>query len=75
MRTTSMTEFKEYKHDRECIHCEKFFDCLGKLKSGDCINFEERKKVDTRSRFQKLYDTKEGDNDGRKKNVHKEDNR
>lgn len=33
------------KKDRECIHCEKFFECEGKPKEvKQCINFVERKK-------------------------------
>ena len=32
------------KKDRECIYCEKFFDCPGKPKDvKQCINFKERK--------------------------------
>ena len=35
----------ELKKDRECIHCEKFFECEGKPKEvKQCINFTERKK-------------------------------
>ena len=31
--------------DRECIKCEKFFDCEGKPKGVDkCLYFTERKK-------------------------------
>lgn len=31
--------------DKECIQCNKFFDCKGKPKgNGPCVNFEERKK-------------------------------
>jgi hypothetical protein len=34
---------KELK-DKECIKCEKFFDCKGKPKGvKQCLNFEERK--------------------------------
>lgn len=29
--------------DRECIRCEKFFDCKGKGKPTPCLNFQERK--------------------------------
>lgn len=30
--------------DRECLHCEKFFDCDGKRRGVDsCLNFQERK--------------------------------
>lgn len=34
----------ELIHDKECLHCKKFFDCKGKLKNKPCVNFEERKK-------------------------------
>lgn len=30
--------------DKECIHCEKFFECEGHKKGSLCINFKERKK-------------------------------
>lgn len=30
--------------DRECISCEKFFDCSGKPKGTNCMFFKERKK-------------------------------
>lgn len=37
---------EELKKDKECLHCEKFFDCNGKPKEvKGCLNFEERKKV------------------------------
>lgn len=29
--------------DRECIHCEKFFDCKGKENNKPCLHYEERK--------------------------------
>lgn len=49
---------KELKKDRECIHCEKFFDCAGKPEKVKlCVNFVERK-----------------DEDGREKNVCKNNN-
>lgn len=33
--------------DRECLHCEKFFDCNGKPRDiKQCVNFTERKKKD-----------------------------
>ena len=33
--------------DKECIHCEKFFDCEGKpAKVKACLNFTERKDED-----------------------------
>jgi len=48
----------ELKKDRECIRCEKFFDCNGKPKGVKlCVNFTERK-----------------DRNGREKNVCKNDN-
>ena len=35
------------KKDRECIHCEKFFDCPGKPEKVKlCVNFVERKDED-----------------------------
>ena len=35
----------ELKKDKECLHCEKFFDCKGKPKDVElCLNFKERKK-------------------------------
>ena len=38
---------KELKKDRECIHCEKFFDCPGKpVTVKMCLNFKEGKKED-----------------------------
>ncbi len=37
---------EELKKDRECLHCENFFDCKGKLKEiKECLPFKERKKV------------------------------
>lgn len=36
---------KELKKNRECIQCEKFFECEGKPKDVKrCINFKERKR-------------------------------
>lgn len=30
--------------DKECLHCEKFFDCKGKPKDvKECLQFVERK--------------------------------
>ena len=47
------------KKDKECIHCEHFFDCAGKPKEVKlCLNFKERK-----------------DEDGRKTNVCENNNR
>lgn len=35
------------KKGKECIHCEKFFDCPGKPKNVErCLNFKERKDED-----------------------------
>jgi len=40
-------EMEELKKDRECLHCEKFFECAGKPKEVDqCLMFEERKDKD-----------------------------
>ena len=33
----------ELVKDRECIHCEKFFDCDGKPRGTLCVNLVERK--------------------------------
>lgn len=29
--------------DKECVSCTKFFDCKGKPRGTNCINYEERK--------------------------------
>ena len=29
--------------DRECIKCERFFDCEGKPSSKPCLHYKERK--------------------------------
>jgi len=43
--TQAPKQEKYLKKDRECIHCEKFFDCDGKPKEVKlCVNFIERKK-------------------------------
>ncbi len=35
------------KKDKECIHCENFFDCNGKPEKVKlCLNFKERKDED-----------------------------
>ena len=35
---------KKLKKDKECIHCEKFFDCPGKPENVKlCVNFKEGK--------------------------------
>ena len=39
----------KHKKDRECLHCEKFFECQGKPKEvNQCLNFKERKEQDGR---------------------------
>ena len=44
----------ELKKDRECIHCERFFDCKGKPEGVKlCVNFEERKDKDGRREVDK----------------------
>jgi hypothetical protein len=30
--------------DKECIYCEKFFECKGKDTKNPCVNFEDRRK-------------------------------
>ena len=38
---------EKLKKDKECMHCEKFFDCPGKPDEVKmCINFKERKQKD-----------------------------
>lgn len=33
-----------FSKDRECIHCERFFDCAGKPRGvKSCLNFKESK--------------------------------
>lgn len=45
-----MSEELKLTKTRECIHCEKFFDCNGKPKEvARCVNFVERKKQDGRA--------------------------
>lgn len=34
----------ELIHDKECLHCKKFFECKGKPRGTICVNYEERKK-------------------------------
>ena len=29
--------------DRECISCSNMFDCKGKLRNTNCVNYEARK--------------------------------
>lgn len=42
-----MSEEVKLTKTRECIHCEKFFDCNGKPKEVvRCVNLVERKKQD-----------------------------
>lgn len=44
------------KKDRNCIHCESFFDCQGKpAEVKDCLNFKERKEIDSGRKTQKTY--------------------
>lgn len=31
------------KKDRDCIHCEKLFDCVGKEKDKPCLHYIPRK--------------------------------
>lgn len=39
----------KHKKDRECLHCEKFFECEGKPKDvKQCLRFTERKEQDGR---------------------------
>lgn len=38
-----MDKTKELIKDRECIHCEKFFSCIGKIRGTNCINFSPRR--------------------------------
>ena len=34
----------DFVKDKECINCQKFFDCKGKMRGvTNCINFEEYK--------------------------------
>lgn len=42
-----MEEQKTLKKDKECIRCERFFDCDGKpVGTHECIRFKERKSED-----------------------------
>lgn len=35
---------EELKKDKECLHCDRFFDCKGKPPDVDnCLQFKERK--------------------------------
>ena len=37
-------EEKKLHKDRECIHCERFFECKGKPKEVDvCLQYKERR--------------------------------
>ena len=41
----SRLEMEKLIKDKECLHCEKFFDCKGKPKEiKECLQFEERKR-------------------------------
>lgn len=31
------------KKTRECIHCERFWECKGKEKDEPCLHYKERK--------------------------------
>lgn len=51
MRTTDTKE-SQLKKDRECLHCEKFFDCKGKPPDVDsCLNLVERKPAEEKKRY------------------------
>lgn len=43
----------ELVKDRSCIKCNKFFECKGKPRGALCVNFEERKDDDGRSKVDK----------------------
>lgn len=44
----------ELHKNKECIHCEKLFDCKGKPRKVDlCLHFTERKQEDGRSQMDK----------------------
>lgn len=37
---------EDLKKDRECLHCNKFFDCEGKPPDiENCLQFEEREEL------------------------------
>lgn len=38
-----MSEEKKLIKDKECIHCEKMFDCEGKERGKLCIQMKERR--------------------------------
>lgn len=47
---------EELKKDKECLHCEKFFDCRGKPKDiKECLQFEERKEIQRGRETEKAY--------------------
>ena len=37
-----MEEEKKLIKDRECIHCERLFDCKGKPEGVKCVAFTQR---------------------------------
>lgn len=38
-------EEQKLKKDRNCLHCERFFECSGKPDTvKNCLNFKEREK-------------------------------
>lgn len=47
-----------------CVSCENVLDCKGKPNGGEgCISYVERKKADTRSRYERLCDAIKQDNE------------
>jgi hypothetical protein len=43
-REESRVEMEKLLKDKECLHCDKFFDCKGKPEGvKNCLNFTERK--------------------------------
>lgn len=38
-----MEEKKKLIKDRECIHCDRLFDCKGKPEGVKCVAFTQRK--------------------------------
>lgn len=41
---------------KECIKCEKIFDCAGKEKDKPCLHFKERKGSENNGKVQKQKD-------------------
>lgn len=60
-----MKNFRSVKpmKDRECIHCERFFDCAGKPTDRPCILFKERKQ-ERKNGFQRILEER-GEKDGK----------